>query len=174
MKSTEKHNGKSTTEFMNVNDIMSYLPHRYPFLLVDKVLECTPGESVVVLKNVTVNEPCFTGHFPENPVMPGVLILEALAQASGILAIKTNDEIPGANRLYYFMGIDKARFRKVVRPGDQLILKVDMIKAARDIYKTWAVAEVDGEVVAEAQLMCIGQDTDDAGQPIEKKANKSS
>lgn len=146
--------------FMDVGGIMSYLPHRYPFLLIDKVLECKVGESATVIKNVTVNEPFFTGHFPENPIMPGVLILEAMAQASGILAIKTNDEQPGDPRMYYFLGIDKARFRKMVRPGDQLVIKVQLLKNSRDIYKNWVVAEVDGEIAAEAEIMCIGQNTD--------------
>lgn len=146
--------------FMDTAEIMQYLPHRYPFLLIDVVTECTAGESVVAIKNVTANEPCFTGHFPENPIMPGVLILEALAQASGILAITTNNETPDSPRMYYFMGIDKARFRKIVKPGDQMVLKVKLLRASRDIYKNWCVAEVNGEVVAEAEIMCIGQDTE--------------
>lgn len=151
----------SNTElFMDTATIMRYLPHRYPFLLIDTVTECTAGESVVAIKNVTANEPFFTGHFPENPIMPGVLILEAMAQASGILAITTNNEQPGDPRMYYFLGIDKARFRKIVRPGDQLVLKVKLTRKTRDVYKNWAVAEVNGEVVAEAEIMCVGQDVE--------------
>ena len=143
--------------FMDIQAIMKQLPHRYPFILVDRVLECTPGESLVALKNVTINEPFFPGHFPQRAVMPGVLILEAMAQATGLLAFATIGHPPGPNELYYFVGIDKARFREMVTPGDQILFKVKILAAKRNIWKFSGVAEVDGKVAAEAELMCAGQ-----------------
>ncbi len=136
---------------------MRQLPHRYPFLLIDRVLECTPGESLTALKNVTINEPFFPGHFPHHPVMPGVLILEAMAQATGLLAFATLGKPPSDNELYYFVGIDKARFREPVEPGDQLIFKVRIEAQKRNIWKFSGVAEIDGRVAAEAELMCAAQ-----------------
>ena len=109
---------------MEIGDILRYLPHRYPFLLLDRVLECVPNERIVALKNVTINEPFFTGHFPERPVMPAVMILEAMAQATGVLAMKGLDQLPTEQSLYYFVGIDKSRFRQPVGPGDQLRIEV--------------------------------------------------
>lgn len=138
---------------MNIQDIARFLPHRYPMLLVDRILECVPGEYLVALKNVTANEPFFPGHFPEHPVMPGVMILEVMAQATGILALRTLDEPPSADSIYYFAGIDGVRFRAPVVPGDQLIVRVEILRHKRGIWKVDSTASVDGKVVAEAQLM---------------------
>jgi len=142
--------------FMDIQGIMKQLPHRYPFLLLDRVVECTPGASLTALKNVTINEPFFPGHFPQRAVMPGVLILEAMAQATGILAFATIGHPPGPDELYYFVGIDKARFREPVVPGDQILFKVKILAAKKTIWKFAGVAEVDGKVAAEAELMCAG------------------
>jgi 3-hydroxyacyl-[acyl-carrier-protein] dehydratase len=138
---------------LDIEAIMRQLPHRYPFLLVDRVMECVAGQHVVALKNVTVNEPFFQGHFPHRPVMPGVLIIEALAQASGILAFKTVKVVPDINTRFYFVAIDNARFRKPVEPGDQLILRVKLKRAFKGIWKFDGVAEVDGKEVASAEIM---------------------
>lgn len=142
---------------MDIQEILEHLPHRYPFLLIDRVLECEPGKRLVALKNVSVNEPMFTGHFPERPIFPGVLIMEALAQATGILAFRTTGKKPDGTSLYYFAGIDKCRFKQPVVPGDQLILEVEVIKEKRGIWKFNAEAKVDGKVVASAELMCAEQ-----------------
>jgi 3-hydroxyacyl-[acyl-carrier-protein] dehydratase len=139
--------------YMDINAVMKQLPHRYPFLLVDRVLECTPGRTIRALKNVTVNEPFFTGHFPYRPVMPGVMIIEALAQAAGILAFKTVGVVPDEETRFFFVGIDKARFRKPVEPGDQLILRAELQRAMKGIWKFSTVAEVDGEEVCSADMM---------------------
>lgn len=139
---------------MDICEVLNHLPHRYPFLLIDRVVECIPGKSLVALKNVTYNEPFFQGHFPQRPIMPGVLILEALAQATGILAFRTTETRPTQNVLYFFVGIDKARFKQPVEPGDQLILEVDLVRRMRDLWKFSAQAKVDGKVVASAELMC--------------------
>ncbi len=139
---------------MDIHQVLKQLPHRYPFLLVDRVLKCTPGESIEAIKNVTVNEPYFAGHFPHRPVMPGVIILEALAQATGLLAFATVGSTPEDNVLYYFVGIDKARFRKPVEPGDQVVLKARLLRKIRGMWKFATVAEVDGKVVASAEMMC--------------------
>ncbi|MGD8525268.1 MAG: 3-hydroxyacyl-ACP dehydratase FabZ [Thioalkalispiraceae bacterium] len=139
---------------MDIYEILEHLPHRYPFLLIDRVLECEPGKSLVGIKNVTHNEPYFPGHFPQRPVMPGVLILEALAQATGILAFRTMERVPDENSLYYFVGVDKARFKQPVEPGDQLRLEVEYIKQMRGIWKFNGEALVDGKVVCSAELMC--------------------
>jgi 3-hydroxyacyl-[acyl-carrier-protein] dehydratase len=132
---------------------MKYLPHRYPFLLVDRVLEFVSGKSLRALKNVTYNEPYFTGHFPHRPLMPGVIIMEALAQSAGLLAFLTANVIPDENTRFYFVGIDKARFRKPVEPGDQLILIVNLDRNFKGIYRFACRAEVGGEEVANAQIM---------------------
>jgi 3-hydroxyacyl-[acyl-carrier-protein] dehydratase len=147
----------SKEPFLDIHGIMQQLPHRYPFLLLDRVLECKPGESLTALKNVTINEPFFPGHFPHHPVMPGVLILEAMAQATGLLAFATLGKAPSEDELYYFVGIDKARFRAPVEPGDQLIFKVKLMAQKRNIWKFSGVAEVEGRVAAEAELMCAAQ-----------------
>jgi 3-hydroxyacyl-[acyl-carrier-protein] dehydratase len=138
---------------MDIRAVLAQLPHRYPFLLVDRVIECVPGERIEAIKNVTVNEPYFSGHFPGRPVMPGVIILEALAQAAGILAFKTAGVVPDQDSRFYFVGIDGARFRKPVEPGDRLVLKATLARAIRGIWKFETVAEVDGGVVASATMM---------------------
>jgi len=138
---------------MDIEAIMHLLPHRYPFLLVDRVLACTPGESIHALKNVTFNEPFFPGHFPHRPLMPGVMIIEALAQTAGILAFNTAQVVPDSDTRFYFVAIDNARFRKPVEPGDQLMLKVHLKRAFKGIWKFHCVAEVDGAEVASAEIM---------------------
>ncbi|KKO50102.1 3-hydroxyacyl-ACP dehydratase [Arsukibacterium sp. MJ3] len=138
---------------LQVQEIMALLPHRYPFLLIDKVLDYTAGESLTALKNVTINEPIFTGHFPGMPIFPGVLILEALAQATGILGFKTVTE-RAANEIYLFAGIDEARFKKPVVPGDTMLLEVKFLKERRNIWKFYGEAKVDGVIVCSAELMC--------------------
>nr|WP_319633906.1 3-hydroxyacyl-ACP dehydratase FabZ [Rheinheimera sp. MM224] len=132
---------------------MALLPHRYPFLMIDRVLDFTPGESLTAIKNVTINEPIFTGHFPNMPIFPGVLILEALAQATGILGFKTVTE-RSENELYLFAAIDEARFKKPVVPGDQMVLEVKFLKERRNLWKFYGEAKVDGQVVCSAELMC--------------------
>lgn len=139
---------------MNIVEIMKYLPHRYPFLLVDRVLECTPGESIVAVKNVTYNEPFFIGHFPHHPVMPGVLIVEAMAQAAGVLAFRTLDRPPGDDMVIYFVGMDGVRFKRPVTPGDTLTFKVRMLKNKRSIAVFAAEAWVGEELAVEGELMC--------------------
>jgi 3-hydroxyacyl-[acyl-carrier-protein] dehydratase len=138
---------------MDIEEIMRRLPHRYPFLLVDRVLECVSGKSIRALKNVTYNEPFFPGHFPTRPVLPGVIILEALAQTAGILAFVTAGVYPDDKRQLFFVGIDEARFRRPVQPGDQLILKATLTRSLRGIWKFSTAAEVDGVVVASADMM---------------------
>ena len=138
----------------DILEIMNLLPHRYPFLLVDKILEFEDGKSIIAIKNVSLNEPFFNGHFPDYPVMTGVLILEALAQASGLLVFKTPSLCPPNESLYLFVGIDKARFKKPVIPGDQLQLKVEMKKSKQGFAVFDALATVEDEVAASAELMC--------------------
>ncbi len=138
---------------IEIQEIMALLPHRYPFLMIDRVIDYTPGESLTAIKNVTVNEPIFTGHFPTMPIFPGVMILEAMAQATGILGFKTVSE-RSENELYLFAGIDEARFKKPVVPGDQLVLEVKFLKERRNMWKFYAEAKVDGQVVCSAELMC--------------------
>ena len=139
---------------MDIHQILKKLPHRYPFLLVDRVLEVEPGVRIKALKNVTINEPFFVGHFPHRPVMPGVLMLEALAQAAGILAFVTEGTEPDENTVFYFAGIDGARFKRPVEPGDQLTLEVSVDRIRAGIYKFNAKARVGEELACEAQLMC--------------------
>lgn len=138
---------------LDINAILKYLPHRYPFLLVDRVLECRAGESIRALKNVTYNEPFFPGHFPTRPVMPGVMIIEALAQAAGILCFVSVGVIPDENTRFYFVGIDKARFRKPVIPGDQLLLTAHVERNLKGIWRFSTAALVDGNEVANAEMM---------------------
>ena len=140
---------------LDISRILSLLPHRYPFLLVDRVVECIPGERLVAVKNVTVNEPHFTGHFPERAVMPGVLIIEALAQATGLLAMET--VTPDDHVIYLLVGIDKARFKRQVEPGDQLQLEAKLLKRRRDIWVFDCVASVAGQLVATAEIMCTAR-----------------
>ncbi len=139
---------------MDISEIMRHLPHRYPFLLVDRVLELVPGEHVLALKNVTMNEPFFPGHFPHHPVMPGVLIIEALAQAAGLLAFRSSGKEAGPDTVIYFVGIDNARFKRPVLPGDQLRLAARITRNTRGIWKFEARALVEGQTACEAELMC--------------------
>ncbi|HEY8857723.1 MAG TPA: 3-hydroxyacyl-ACP dehydratase FabZ [Rugosibacter sp.] len=139
---------------MDIHQVLNYLPHRYPFLLIDRVLEVIPGERISALKNVSINEPFFPGHYPHHPVMPGVLVIEAMAQAAAILSFKTLGQLPDDNSVYYFVGIDNARFKKPVSPGDQLLIDVKLLLNKRGIWKYSAVARVDGTTVAEADLIC--------------------
>ncbi len=143
---------------MDIHEILEYLPHRYPFLLIDRVVEVVPGKSIHAYKNVTINEPFFVGHFPHHPVMPGVLIMEALAQAAGILSFKTEDKKPTQNDVFYFAGIDDARFKRPVMPGDQLHLHVEIERQMRGVWKFKGEARVDGQLAAEARLMCAKRD----------------
>jgi len=135
-------------------EVKQFLPHRYPFLLVDRVLECTPGETLTAIKNVSVNEPFFQGHFPQKAIMPGVLIIEALAQATGLLGFRTMSEIPSEDLLYMLVGVDNVRFKRQVIPGDQLVLKVKLLKKSRIIWKFSCEATVDGELVTSADMLC--------------------
>ncbi|MBN0987033.1 MULTISPECIES: 3-hydroxyacyl-ACP dehydratase FabZ [Amphritea] len=139
---------------MDVKEIRKYLPHRYPFLLVDRVVELVPGESIVAYKNVTVNEDFFNGHFPDHPVMPGVLIVEAMAQAAGILGFKTMDKTPQDGSIYYFVGSDKVRFKRPVVPGDRLQLEATIVSEKRGIWKFDVRATVDGELASSATILC--------------------
>lgn len=139
---------------MEIHEILEHLPHRYPMLLIDRVLDVVPGERIVALKNVSVNEPFFPGHYPHHPVMPGVLIVEALAQAAAILSFKTMGGKPDDKSVYYFVGIDGARFKRPVSPGDQLILEVSIRANRRGIWKFVAQAKVGDQIAAEAELMC--------------------
>ena len=143
---------------VDIQEIMDYLPHRYPFLLVDRVLEIVPGEKIIALKNVTMNEPFFQGHFPGQPIMPGVLIVEAMAQAGGVLFASQLKENHG--NIFYFMGMDKVKFRKPVVPGDQIILEVKIIRERSKAVKMAGTATVDQKVVAQAEIMAtIGEKT---------------
>ena len=145
---------------MNVEDIKEYLPQRYPFLLVDRVVEMELGKSIVAYKNVTVNEPFFIGHFPGQSIMPGVLIIEALAQAAGVLGFKSQEKKPKDGYLYYFVGADNVRLRRPVVPGDQLMLEASIITNRRGIYKFAAKATVDGELVGDMSIMCAERQVD--------------
>lgn len=139
---------------MNIYEILALLPHRYPFVLVDRVLSLDPDKEIVALKNVTINEPFFPGHYPHHPVMPGVLIIEAMAQVAALLSFNSMGLKSDDKSVYYFAGIDGARFKRPVTPGDQLIIKVSLIRSMRGLYKFKGVAEVDGQLAAEAELMC--------------------
>lgn len=142
---------------MDIQEILTYLPQRYPILMIDKVIQIVPGKSIIALKNVTVNEPYFLGHFPGKPIMPGVLILEAMAQATGILALHANRERSKEGFLYLFAGIDKARFKRPVVPGDQLYIEAEVLKVKGNIWKCKVNAKVDNELVCEAELMGAGR-----------------
>ena len=143
---------------MDIHAILKQLPHRYPFLLVDRVVELERNTRIRAIKNVTFNEPYFTGHFPGRPVMPGVLILEALAQAAGLLAFDAMGQVPDENNIYYFVGIDGARFKRPVEPGDQLVLEAEVLRAKSGIFKYRARATVEGALAVEAELMCTVRD----------------
>ena len=138
---------------MPIDEVLDHLPHRYPFLLIDRVLRCIPGKSLVALKNVTINEPFFPGHFPRRPVMPAVLILEAMAQATGILALRSLNRRPSATEMYYFVGVDNARFRHPVEPGDQLFIEIDLVRTTRGIWKVAGRGKVEERVVAAADFL---------------------
>ncbi len=142
----------------DIHEIKNLLPHRYPFLLVDRVLDGSPGEHLRALKNVTYNEPFFEGHFPNRPVMPGVLIVEALAQSAALMASYGRDDIDTTNRIYYFTGIDKARFKQPVEPGDQLIFEVSLVRKIKNMWKCQGTATVDGKLAASAELMFTFKD----------------
>jgi len=142
------------SQTMDIHAILESLPHRYPFLLVDRVLALEPGKDIVALKNVTINEPFFPGHYPHHPVMPGVLIIEAMAQVAALLSFQSMESKPDEKSVYYFAGIDNARFKRPVGPGDQLIFKVSLTRSMRGVFKFSATAEVDGQLAAEAELMC--------------------
>lgn len=142
---------------MDIHEILKYLPHRYPLILVDRVVSFEPGKQIHAYKNVSINEPYFAGHFPHYPVMPGVLIVEALAQASALLTIYSEKTENNSGMVYYFVGIDSVRFKKPVTAGDQLVLKAEITRQIRGIWKYSARAEVDGQVVTEAQLMCAAK-----------------
>jgi 3-hydroxyacyl-[acyl-carrier-protein] dehydratase len=146
---------------MDIGEIMKYLPHRYPMLLIDRVVEFQHGKSLVALKNVSYNEPYFQGHFPNRPVMPAVIILEAMAQATGILVLRSMDKLPGEKSIYYFVGIDGARFRRPVEPGDQLRIEVNLIRSSRGIWKLRSDATVDGVTVASGDLMGAMREIED-------------
>ncbi|MBU1214962.1 MAG: 3-hydroxyacyl-ACP dehydratase FabZ [Gammaproteobacteria bacterium] len=139
---------------MDIHEVLEHLPHRYPFLLIDRVLDVVPNERIVALKNVTMNEPFFPGHYPHHPVMPGVLIIEAMAQASALLSFKIMGTKPDENSVYYFVGIDNARFKRPVSPGDQLIFRMELTMNRRGMFKFKGTAEVDGQIAAEAELIC--------------------
>lgn len=139
---------------LDIHQILEHLPHRFPMLLVDRVLDCEAGKSIKALKNVTINEPFFPGHYPHSPVMPGVLVIESMAQAAAILTFITMNAKPNAASLYYFVGIDNARFKKPVMPGDQMMLDVTLTRSLRGMWKYAATATVDGHLCAEAELMC--------------------
>ncbi len=139
---------------IDINEIKQYIPHRYPFLLVDRITELEIGKRVVGLKNVTVNEPFFPGHFPHNPVMPGVLIIEAMAQTAAVLAFKTEGTVPDDDSTVYFASVDNVRFKRPVVPGDQLVMEAEIVRKMRNIWKFKAVARVDGELATEAEFMC--------------------
>jgi 3-hydroxyacyl-[acyl-carrier-protein] dehydratase len=143
---------------MDIHEVLEHLPHRYPFLLIDRVLEVVPNERIVALKNVTINEPFFPGHYPHHPVMPGVLVIEAMAQASALLSFKSMGTKPDTNSVYYFVGIDNARFKRPVSPGDQLIFRMEMTLNRRGMFKFKGTAEVDGQIAAEAELICTIKD----------------
>ncbi len=143
---------------MDINEVLRYLPHRYPFLLIDRVLSYEPGKDIVALKNVTINEPFFNGHFPHHPVMPGVLIIEAMAQAAAILSFVTMGAKANDQSIYYFVGIDNARFKRPVTAGDTLHLHVTLTRHVRGIWKFATEARVGDTVVAEAELMCTVRD----------------
>jgi len=139
---------------MNINEVKNFLPHRYPFLLIDKVKDFEIGKRLTAIKNVSFNEPQFTGHFPSRPIMPGVLIIEALAQATGILAFKSEVGKPQEGQIYMLVGVDNARFKRIVEPGDQLILEVEVLTIKRGIWKFKGAAYVDDKIVTSAELMC--------------------
>ena len=154
----DKEKSQTRPDGMDIHGILRHLPHRYPFLLIDRVIDYAPGAYLTAIKNVSYNEPYFSGHFPVQPVMPGVLILEAMAQATGILAFRTTDSQPKDGSLYYLVGIDKARFKRPVEPGDQVTIEVKFARNVRNIWFFSAEARVDGELAASADIMCASKE----------------
>jgi len=146
---------------MDINEIRFYLPHRYPFLFLDRVTELVEGEYILATKNITINEPIFDGHFPDNPIFPGVCIIEAMAQASGVLALKTIGTGAEANKAYVIAGVDKVRFKRSAIPGDQLIIRSEVLSRKRSIWKFKTEARVDGQLVGSAEILCAERDLDD-------------
>jgi 3-hydroxyacyl-[acyl-carrier-protein] dehydratase len=155
---------QATVKTLDINAIKEYLPHRYPLLLVDRVLDVELGKRITAIKNVTVNEEFFNGHFPHKPVMPGVLMIEAMAQTAAILSFMTMNVKPDENSVVYFVGIDNARFKRPVEPGDQLKMDIEILRVSRGIWKYKAVATVDGKVAVEGELMCTIRANEAAGQ----------
>ena len=151
---------------LDINQIKEYLPHRYPLLLVDRVLHWESGKKITAIKNVTVNEEFFNGHFPHKPVMPGVLMIEAMAQTAALLSFLTLNQKPDDNAIVYFVGIDGARFKRPVEPGDQLKMEVEILRVARGIWKYKATGSVDGQLAVEAELMCTMRSAADASKPV--------
>jgi len=149
---------------MDIHEVLAYLPQRYPVLMIDRVLECEPGKRILALKNVSSNEPYFQGHFPGRPVMPGVLILEAMAQAAAILGLRTLGTRPDPNTTYYYAGIDNARFKRPVEPGDQLMIEIVIQGSKRGIWKFGCAVKVDGALVSEADILCAYRNTPAVGQ----------
>ena len=147
---------------MDIHEVLAHLPQRFPFLMIDRVLECEPGKRIRALKNVSANEPYFQGHFPNRPVMPGVLILEAMAQAAGILVFRTKNAKPDESSVYYYAGIDNARFKRPVAPGDQLEIEVTILGSKRGVWKFGCIARVAGAVVTEAEILCTVRAAGDA------------
>lgn len=149
----------TTVKQLGITDLLALIPHRYPFVLIDRVLDMTPNKSIVALKNVTINEPFFPGHFPGDPVMPGVLILESMAQAACVLAVSSQHGDDAVDKYrYYFTAIDGARFKKPVKPGDQLIHKIEVHKQRRQLWSFKATSFVDGSLVAKAEIMCAAKE----------------
>lgn len=146
---------------MSIHEVLQYLPHRYPFLLIDRVVECELGVRLKAIKNVSYNEPFFPGHFPARPVFPGVLVLEAMAQATGLLAFRTEGVRPDDNTLYLFVGVDKARFKRQVSPGDQLEVTAELQRTSRGVWRFACEARVDGEIACEADLMGAMRDVEE-------------
>ena len=153
---------------LDINQIKLYLPHRYPMLLVDRVLDWESGKSITAIKNVSINEEFFNGHFPHKPVMPGVLMIEALAQTAALLSFLTMGIKPDDTSVVYFIGIDGARFKRPVEPGDQLKMQVEILRSARGIWKYKATGSVDGQLALEAELMCTMRNAADASQQVGK------
>ncbi len=151
----------SGSRAMDIHEVRRYLPHRYPFMLIDRVLDYVPGEYLTAIKNITYNEPQFTGHFPERPIMPGVLLIEAMAQAAGILAQVSTGVRVDDRHLYYLVGVDNARFKRPVEPGDQVVLRAELQRAIRGVWKFSCEARVDGQVVASAEVMSVLKEVGD-------------
>ena len=145
---------------MNINEVKNFLPHRYPFLLIDRVISFESGKNLTAIKNVSFNEPQFNGHFPDQPIMPGVLIIEAMAQATGILAFKSEVGRPEIGQIYMLVGVDKVRFKRIVEPGDQLEIYAEVVTVKRGMWKFRCTAKVEGELVTSAEILCTQKKAD--------------